>query len=86
MLEMSPPVIITLFDQGRPQWRRSNALRRPPLLTPQESRTWRRTFNSGKQTRCDGPELPEGIDDVRCWPVHEPDWRREILRTGLEMW
>lgn len=84
MLEMSSPVIVTLFDQGQAQWRRSNVLRRPPPLTPPECQTWRRTFDSGRATRHEGGDLPEGIDDVRCWPVHEPDWRREMLRTGLE--
>ncbi len=86
MLEMSSPVIVTLFDQGQSQWRRSNVLRRPPPLTPPESQTWRRAFDGGRATRYDCGDLPEEIDDVRCWPVHEPEWRREILRTGLEGW
>ena len=86
MLEMSPPVIVTLFDQGRPQWRRSNVLRRPPSLTPPECQTWRRVSDGGRAAGYDGGDLPEGIDDVRCWPVHEPEWQREILRTGLEGW
>ena len=86
MLEMSSPVIVTLFDLGRPQWRRSNVLRRPPRLTPAEEKTWQTTFKDARATTHDGGDLPEGIDSVRCWPVHEPGWRREILRTGLETW
>jgi hypothetical protein len=86
MLEMSSPVIVTLFDQGKLQWRRSNVLRRPPRLTPPEEKTWREAFDGVRATRYDGDDLPEGIADVRCWPVHEPGWRREILRTGLEGW
>jgi hypothetical protein len=86
MLEMPPPVIVSLFDQGKLQWRRSNVLSRPPLLTPPEEQTWRTAFDGARATQYDGEDLPEGIDDVRCWPVHEPGWRREILRTGLEGW
>lgn len=86
MLEMSPPVIITLVDQGQRQWRRSNVLRRPPPLTPQEGHTWRRTFESGRASRFEGADLPEGVDDIRCWAIHESGWRREILRTGLAVW
>ncbi len=83
MLEMSPPVIVTLFDQGEPQWRRSNILRRAPQLTRPEKESWRATHNHGEPASYVDGDLPEGIDDVRCWPVHEPEWRREILRTGL---
>ncbi|MCH8839878.1 MAG: ImmA/IrrE family metallo-endopeptidase [Planctomycetes bacterium] len=86
MLEMSSPVIVTLFDQGQPQWRRSNVLRRPPRLIPAEEKTWRAAFDGARATQYDDGDLPEGIDEVRCWPVHEPGWRRGILRTGLEAW
>ncbi|MCG8448250.1 MAG: ImmA/IrrE family metallo-endopeptidase [Pirellulales bacterium] len=86
MLEMSPRVIISLFDQGALQWRRSNVVRRPPPLTPAEAKTWRIAFELAEPATCAGPELPEGIDQVRCWPVHEPGWRREILRTALLDW
>lgn len=86
MLEMSPPIILTLFDQGKPQWRKSSVLGRLPRLVPPELDTWRTAFQDGRAVQYDGENLPEGIDDVRCWPVHEPGWRREILRTGLEVW
>ena len=86
MLEMPPPVIITLFDQGQPQWRRSNLLQRPPGLIPVEQQTWRATFERARANEYPSGDLPEGITDVRCWPVHEPGWQREILRTGLETW
>ena len=86
MLEMAPPVMVTLFDQGALQWRRSNALRRPPDLTAAESSVWRAAFESGKATECEATELPDGINQIRCWPIHEPGWRREILRTELIEW
>lgn len=86
MLEMSPPVIVTLFDQGAPQWRRSNVMRRPPSQSTAEASVWRAAFESGSSTEYEAQELPEGIRQIRCWPVHEPGWRREILRTELEEW
>lgn len=86
MLEMPPPVIVTLFDQGRLQWRRSNALRRPPPLTPAETACWRLAWEQGQPTSCTDEDLPEEVEGVRSWPVHEPGWRREILRTALRLW
>ncbi len=86
MLEMSPPVMITLFDQGALQWRRCNVGRRPPSLTSAEASVWRAAFESGQATEFEENALPEGINQIRCWPVHEPGWRREILRTELVDW
>jgi len=86
MLEMAPPVMVTLFDQGALQWRRSNLVRRPPSLTTAEASVWRAAFESGQPTEYEESELPEGIRRVRCWPVHEPGWRREILLTELAEW
>ena len=84
-LEMKPSVIMTLFDQGQTTWRRTNVGFRPPTLAKFERETWQTTFERGKPARCYGQDLPEGIEDVRCWPVHEPGWRREILRTELTL-
>ena len=86
MLEMSPPVIISLFDQGQLQWRKSNALQRPPSLIPAERDAWQAAYETNHAARVDRADLPECIHDIRCWPVHEPDWRREIIRTELEAW
>ncbi len=83
MLEMPPPIIITLFDQGRQQWRRGNGGLRTPPLTPPESAARQAAYNFGRSARCDPAELPDGVEDVRAWPIHEPDWKREIIRTEL---
>ncbi len=87
---MTPPVMITLFDQGALQWRRcnvgDNGGRRPPALTEAETSVWRAAFESGQATEYEESELPEGMSQIRCWPVHEPGWRREILRTELVEW
>ncbi len=83
MLEMRPAVIITMFDQGRPRWRRSNRLHRPPPLAPPEQDAWRASHTTGLAMRCEASELPEEIVDVRAWAIHEPQWKREIVRTEL---
>ncbi len=90
MLELTPPVIVTLFDQGKMMWRRSNVLRQPPPLTVAEQGTWRVAHETCQAACCNlqdqAWEFPAGICEMRCWPVHEPDWRREIVRTALEVW
>jgi predicted transcriptional regulator len=83
MLEMRPAVIVTMLDQGRVVWRRSNALARPPAMTPPERDAWEIAHATGQAIVCERSELPEGVDDVRVWPVHEEGWKREIVRTAL---
>jgi hypothetical protein len=86
MLEMPPPVIVTLADQGRCVWRRSNGLSRTPPLTTPERAAWTAAHDGGQPAQCEPSELPDGVDDVRAWPIHEPGWRREIIRTELTQW
>jgi Zn-dependent peptidase ImmA (M78 family) len=86
MLAMSPAVIVSLFDQGKLIWRKSNVLRRPPLLVPAEQGTWQVAHEDNQPAQYECRDLPDGLRDVRCWPVHEPRWKREILRTTLEDW
>ena len=86
MLEMPAAVILTLADQGRTVWRRSNRSFRPPPLTPAERDAWTAAHDEGQPVQCDPRELPDGVDDVRAWPIHEPGWRREIIRTELTLW
>ncbi|QEG34120.1 ImmA/IrrE family metallo-endopeptidase [Bythopirellula goksoeyrii] len=86
MLQMSPAVIISLFDQGKLIWRRSNLMHRPRPLTDAEHKAWQVTHQQCQASRLDQNELPEGLSDIRCWPVHEANWSREIMRTELEEW
>lgn len=87
MLEMPLPVIITLWDQGRQAWRRGNAPGRTPPLTLAEHDARQAAHDHNEPVQCDAGELPDGVEDVRAWPVHEPLWKREIIRTQLaEAW
>jgi hypothetical protein len=86
MLEMNVPIVVTLFDQGRIRWRRTNCGARPPQLLPDEATVWKSTHESGKpQTlHCDAANT--GIESVHAWPIHEPEWKREILRSVIAEW
>jgi hypothetical protein len=85
MLEMRPPVVITVCDHGRIHWRRSNITARPPSFLPEEKAVWRETHESALPA--DAVLDPEsGLESIRCWPVHEPGWKREIMRSEIAAW
>ena len=76
MLDFAPRVIITVFDQGELRWRQGNLPGRAPPLSAAEraclSRV--RALETAVDTTTDG-------DRIQGWPVTEPQWQREILRT-----
>ncbi|MEX2309782.1 MAG: ImmA/IrrE family metallo-endopeptidase [Pirellulales bacterium] len=85
MLEMRPPIVITVCDHGRVHWRRSNVTSRPPCILPEEKTVWR----AARETDLPAEEtldLETGVSRVRCWPIHEPGWKREILRSEIAEW
>ena len=82
MLEMRPPVVITLCDLGRIVWRRSNATTRPPSLLAEERAAWTAAHRTG-QTSVKRLDAETGLEQVCCWPIHEPGWKREILRSEI---
>src|SRR4051812_34315417 len=75
MLEMRPPIVITVCDQGRVHWRRSNVTSRPPDLLREEKSAWREVHQTGVPT-CETLDSETGLERVLCWPVHEPGWKR----------
>jgi Zn-dependent peptidase ImmA (M78 family) len=83
MLEMAPPIAITLCDLGRVVWRKSNTASRLPPLVPEERNAWQRSHATARP--CDRllDPLESGLERIRCWPVHEPHWKREILRCDI---
>jgi hypothetical protein len=81
MLECRPPVIISIFDQQRIMFRRSNLPGRAPPPSTAEMQCWRDVHFAEHPRRVQaGPRLIQG------WPVHEEQWKREILRTELDEW
>jgi predicted transcriptional regulator len=76
MLDLPLSVAITIFDHGRRTFRRGNTGRRLPPLLPVETAAWRAAHATGEPAIESGP-----LCRVQAWPVHEPEWKREILRT-----
>ena len=82
MLEMRPPIVITVCDLGRVHWRRSNVTARPPSMLPEETAVWRESHETGLPAD-ETLDAETGLESVRCWPIHEPGWKREILRSEI---
>jgi hypothetical protein len=78
MLACEPAVIITVCDQGRVTFRRSNVAGRVPPLGTLEIESWKEAHDRGTPNRRIG-----GAWQVAAWPVHEEGWQREILRTEV---
>jgi hypothetical protein len=79
LLDLPEPCIITVLDNEHIHRRRSNAWRVRRELSPAE-RTCQRYVNHysrPKVVRQDGWT-------VQGWPVHQTDWKREILRSVVE--
>jgi Zn-dependent peptidase ImmA (M78 family) len=84
MLDFEPLVVITIFDQGRRTFRRGTARRRSGQLVALEREAWQQAHALAQYARRETPQCL-----VRAWPVHEPNWKREILRTewhGDDQW
>jgi hypothetical protein len=80
MLDMPPPVVVAVFDEGELTWRRGNQSTAASGLTEGEHRAWQRCHNTAQPTTHQVASDTVNLD-IRCWPVHEPGWKREIMRT-----
>ncbi|GAB6166963.1 hypothetical protein JCM19992_29630 [Thermostilla marina] len=76
MLDHPSPKWVTIVDHGRITFRRGNGGRVPRALLIAERKCWERTHTTGNRTALAG----EGVRVV-AWPIHEPDWKREIVLT-----
>ena len=86
MLEMRPPIVVTLFDLESLKWRRSNVSARPPRLLPGELSVWQQAHDEGLPAAAKLDPSTSGLEAVRAWPVHEIGWKREILRSEVVEW
>jgi len=78
LLDLEQPTVITIFDQGHMTSRRGNSGFAPPQLESLEKNCWQAVHEEQQplvHTR--------GGLRVQGWPVSEPGWKREILRTTL---
>jgi Zn-dependent peptidase ImmA (M78 family) len=79
MLDLPDPCVITIIDNDRIHKRRTNGPRIRRELTPAEEKCRQYVNKHGKiqVVRADGWT-------VQGWPVHQADWKREILRSVVE--
>ena len=82
MLDMRPAIVITVCDRGQITWRQSNATARPPSLLAEERAAWQLCHRTGFAAD-EFIDAESGLERVRAWAVHEPDWKREILRGEI---
>lgn len=78
MLDADVPTIISVFDHGQLKWRL------PPVrnrLLPIEIDAQRVVHRDSRPT-----ELSTGPYRAQAWPIHEADWKREIIRTTVDDW
>ncbi|MBT4868243.1 MAG: ImmA/IrrE family metallo-endopeptidase [Planctomycetaceae bacterium] len=75
-LDVEEPTTVSLFDQGQLVRRTANIRSRAPRLTQVERDCWSQAH---RENRSDERRSSSLI--VQAWPVHEPGWKRELLRT-----
>jgi predicted transcriptional regulator len=79
LLDLAEPCVITIVDNEHVFRRRSNAWRVPRQLTSAEKQC-QRYVNHYSRPRT----VREGGWTVQGWPIHQSDWKREILRSVVE--
>jgi Zn-dependent peptidase ImmA (M78 family) len=79
-LDLPEPCVVTVVDNDRVSRRRSNAWRVTRQLEPAEVQCQRSVSSSGLPR-----VVQEGGWTVQGWPVHRKDWKREILRSVVDV-
>jgi Zn-dependent peptidase ImmA (M78 family) len=79
LIDLPEPCIITIIDNDHIHRRRSNAWRVRKKLEPAEQQCQQKVSRTG---------LPQVVRaggwTVQGWPVHQEDWKREVLRSVVE--
>ncbi len=81
MLDLPGPCIITIVDNDHIHRRRSNAWPTRRELSPAEAECQRYVHEYSRPRRV----CADGWT-VQGWPVHQSDWKREVLRSVVEEW
>ncbi len=79
MLDAEPPVVVSVFDHGALGFRRGNFANVVPPPNHPERCCQAAAHRTGLPSSAAGPGCR-----VDAWPVHEPGWRREILRLEID--
>jgi Zn-dependent peptidase ImmA (M78 family) len=78
-LDLPEPCVVTIIDNDEVRRRKSNGPRVTKDLEPFEVQCQQYVHQKGEPHT-----LREGNWTVRGWPVHQSDWKREILRSVVE--
>jgi Zn-dependent peptidase ImmA (M78 family) len=76
LLQLDSLSLISVFDHGQLTRRRTNGRLSPPPLMSVEQEAQRRAHTTGEPV-----VLQAGGLRVQAWAIHEPNWKRELLRT-----
>lgn len=75
---VTPPLAAAVYDHGRLAWRRWNRPGAPPPVVSIEADCQRFAHDTSEPANS-GFMVEPPILRTRCWPVHEPDWKREVV-------
>lgn len=75
LLDLDDSTVITICDQGSVSSRKGN-FSCPYRLHPSEESAWEEAHQRNRPS-C----REEDAVRIQCWPIHELNWKREILRT-----
>ncbi len=79
LLDLPHPCVITVVDNGSVHRRRSNAWRVRRELESVERECQHHVNHFGRPR-----VMSENGWTVQGWPVHQPDWKREVLRSVVD--
>lgn len=86
MLDMPPAIVISVFDHGELTWRRANRRIATSGFLEVERQAAEDCHQLALAVDREDTEVDSGAVRVQCWPVHEPGWQREIMRTEILAW
>jgi Zn-dependent peptidase ImmA (M78 family) len=81
MLDGAIPVIIAIYDHDRLTWRKSNLPGRLPLPGQLEQDCRQAAHATGESSQDSGAQ-----ENIHAWAIHEPEWKREIVRVEIKGW
>lgn len=79
LLDLPEPSIITIIDNEQVSRRRGNTCRPPRELSDPEQRCLAQVHRYSRPY-----EVNDAGWHVQGWPVHQVDWKREILRSQVD--
>ena len=82
MLEMRPPIVITVCDRDAFIGGEATSRRGRRICCVKRRQFGERCIRPGLPM-CETLDAETGLESVRCWPIHELGWKREIIRSEI---